>query len=462
MRDLQHVPRRRAVLAVRLDERVGIAGAQRPADHRLPHCEDLARPAVGIGLASGPLTVGLQALPEHGQARLSQNLGIGRRRTVEAVQLRGQLQIQQTGRELRRVGPARLAGPQVQLRQPLREAGDPAVGVVDVLDGPVGAAVGVLGQPRRGVVMARVAQILEGVDHLIDPCGPAGRLPIGHEAPAHVVAVREGTVDAASPVGDVGSGAPRGQGLGQEALAQPQVRRGHLKHDLGQPVGPETLHESGQLVLGVVTGACPRPGARRPDAPAVRGDHRQVAAGAQRQGHGHAVLAERTVLGRRARAGPPRPAAVGPQLHGVRHRAPHCRLQPPVPDLRRLDPPVTHVRHPARIDERPGEPSHRRGVEHLGQRLHGLAPTQGAVTAEGRESTPAELEHRSVRLPQAPRAGRIDKQSGDSTSLGAAAGRPRRASLSASSNSTMILATSCSHSARALTPEPAPTATSPR
>ena len=206
---------------MRLDESVGIAGAERPTHQRLPDRESVARPS--LGRLCGPLVVGLQTRPELGQARLPENASVGRGGTVEPVQLRRQLEFHQALRKFRRIGRSRLAGPKVKVGQPLRETAQPAVGVVDVLHGLVGAAMGVLGQPGRGVVMAGIAEIIEGVDHLVDPCGPAGGLVVGHEAPARGRPKRP--VDAAAPLSEVGARPPSGPGIVPRTVAPIRASR---------------------------------------------------------------------------------------------------------------------------------------------------------------------------------------------------------------------------------------------
>jgi hypothetical protein len=114
---------------------------------------------------------------------------------VEAVQLRGQLQIDQASGQCDRVGRTFGTGPQVQIAQPLRDARQPAVGIVHVLDRLVGSAVGVLGQHGHRVGVAGVAQVLERVDDVVDLAGPTRSFPIVDE----VVVGGERDVDALAP-----------------------------------------------------------------------------------------------------------------------------------------------------------------------------------------------------------------------------------------------------------------------
>ena len=251
-----------------LDESVGISGPYGPARHGLTDGEGVVRPVAGR--MTDPLPLRLEPLAVRRQTCLAENLGVLGGCSVEAVQLRGELQVHQAGCELHRIGPTLHAGPVMHLRQPQGDAAEPAVGVVDVVNGLVGAAVGVLGQTRRGVVLARVAEIGERVDHVFDAVSPAVRLAIGDE-----IAVRsEGVVDASPPGAHVRAVASRRSGLRQQALTQPPVRGGMVQHDSGQSVLGELLHEAGQVFRWRRIDTPARCGRLRPDEPGERGERR--------------------------------------------------------------------------------------------------------------------------------------------------------------------------------------------
>ena len=146
---LQHIAGEDPVAPVHLDESVGISGPYGPARYGLTDGEGVVRPVAG--LVTDPLPLRLEPLAVRRQACLAENLGVLGGRSVEAVQLRGELQVHQAGCELHRIGPTLHAGPVMHLGQPQGDVAEPAVGVVDVVNRLVGAAVGVLGQTRRGV-----------------------------------------------------------------------------------------------------------------------------------------------------------------------------------------------------------------------------------------------------------------------------------------------------------------------
>jgi hypothetical protein len=278
---------------------------------------------------------------------------------VEPVELGCQLQVDQASGQRRQVRGSFGAGPQVQVAQPLRDAGQPAVGVVHVLDRLVCPAVGVLGQHGHRVGVTRVAELLERVDDTVHVARPAGGLAVVDE----VVVGGERHVDPPAPRAQLRSLTPGRTGRGRQTLPQPPVRLDLREHQLDQPLVGEAGHIPGEIALGRAR--------HRPQMRGLDAVTRIARVSVEEQSDCHAVLAERAILGGRARARPGRLAVVGPQLDPIGHRTPHSGPYPKLAAGLRLHPAVLEVANPTGERTRPREvPDHRRGKA-LTQRRHG-------------------------------------------------------------------------------------------
>lgn len=141
-----------------------------------------------------------------------------------------------------------------------------------------------------------------------------------------------------------------GRRVGRQALPQPPVSFRLLQDQIREPVAVQAPHVGGDVAVRTFVHGGPVLGSATP----LRYGHRPA-----REGHGHAVLAERPVLRSRAVTRPPRFAAVHPQLHGVRDRPPHRRAQPLLADSDVLDPTLRTVGHPPRVHARISNPQRR-------------------------------------------------------------------------------------------------------
>ena len=295
--DLQVVVGCTQIAAAHSDQLVRVAARERQPDHRLGEPEPLRGPAIVRGVGDDLVPARLNDPAVLIDAGIGEHLGIGGRAAVEPVQLGGQLQLDEASGQRDRVGSAFGAGSQVQIAKPLGDLSEPAVGIVHVLDRLVGAAMGVLGQHRHRVRLPGVAQLLERADDVVHLAGPSGGFPVVHE----VVVGGERHVDPLAPRAQLRSLTPSRTGLRRQALAQPPIRLDLFEQQVDQPFLGEAGHVAGEIALLRRVRHSPQTRAHRLVGPVS----------VEQQGHRHAVLAERAVLCRRARAPPRRLAVVG-------------------------------------------------------------------------------------------------------------------------------------------------------
>lgn len=190
--DFEDVAGQQRSAAVNLYERVGISGAECPADHCLAHGEVGPVP-FGRGFDLFPAR--FEQAPVFGESCFAENAGIVRGRSVEPVKLRFQFELDQPARQLDRIDTSLTARTHMEFGEPLDHASEMTVIIVDVVDRLVGPPEGMLGKAGDCVGVAQVAETLEVLDHDVNAVCPSLSLAIADE----VAVGSERALDAAHP-----------------------------------------------------------------------------------------------------------------------------------------------------------------------------------------------------------------------------------------------------------------------
>ncbi|MCH7775292.1 MAG: transposase [Gemmatimonadetes bacterium] len=183
--DLEEGVRRGEIAGLDRDQGVEIFGRLR---HRLHDGRDPVAPAVAVRVILArlqrrdlrPFRLGQPAI---GRAPgLAQNVGVDEGGSVERVERRLHLPLEQPLGQVHGVGPSTPAGFQMKLLQAPEEPAHPAVGVVDILQALLDLGQAVFGQLDDAVRLSGLQQVFEGLDHLFDAGGMVVGFPIVNEA----------------------------------------------------------------------------------------------------------------------------------------------------------------------------------------------------------------------------------------------------------------------------------------